>query len=425
MLFEPLTLPNGAVLKNRLCKAAMEENLSEWAQYPGIKLRNLSSQSAEGGAGLVLTGNVMISPDALTGPGGVVLEAGRDLEPFKEWANAAKSEDNHVWMQISHPGRQMYAAMDEQAVSASDKSVHIEGFSKLFSQPRALSVDEIANLVNRFATTAKLAETAGFTGCQIHAAHGYLVSQFLSPLTNQRDDRYGGSLENRARFLFEIVNAVRAAVSPGFCLSIKLNSADFQKGGFDLNDATWVVEQLNGMSVDLIELSGGSYESPAMQGAPADETPSSSSLKREAYFIDFARQIAQVATVPIMVTGGIRNRDVAEQALELDQNGFGVSVLGMARAFAYQPSVANLWAQNANTNGASISIEIPNVEWKNKTLSALANMAVTKLQLDRMSKGKSPKPNANAVFAVLRDRVLTMYRTKRYKRWRKQSAETV
>ena len=167
-LFSPLTLPNGVVLKNRLCKAAMEENLSEWAQFPGKKLRTLYSQWANGGAGLILTGNVMVSPDALTGPGGVVLEKGRDLEPFVQWAAAAKSDHNQVWMQISHPGRQVYAAMGEQAVSACDKGVDIPGFSKLFAKPRALEQHEIESLVSRFADTAELAQQAGFGGCQIH-----------------------------------------------------------------------------------------------------------------------------------------------------------------------------------------------------------------------------------------------------------------
>ncbi|MDG1904875.1 MAG: NADH:flavin oxidoreductase/NADH oxidase family protein [Arenicella sp.] len=414
-LFSPLTLPNGVVLKNRLCKAAMEENLCEWAQYPGEKLQKLYTQWADGGAGLILTGNVMISADALTGPGGVVLEQGRDLAPFKEWAAAAKSADNQVWMQISHPGRQVYAAMGEQAVSASDKGVDIPGFSKLFAKPRTLDEKEITALVSRFADTAELAQEAGFDGCQIHAAHGYLISQFLSPLTNTRDDQYGGSRENRARFLFEAVAAIRAQVAKEFCVSVKLNSADFQKSGFDLEDAAWVVSQLNDMGIDLIELSGGSYESPAMQGNAKDESLSST-LKREAYFIDFARDIAQVASVPIMVTGGIRTKQVAQAALEKDEQGIGVSVLGLARAFAYEPALASSWQ-----SGASTQVIIPNVEWKNKTISALANMAVTKLQLGRMAKGLKPKPTVNPVIAIVRDRLLTRYRTKRYQRWRKEA----
>ena len=216
------------------------------------------------------------------------------------------------WAQINHPGRQTYAMLGEEAVSASDIAVDIPGLSKNFRQPRALSSDQVQGLITRFATTAELAERAGFSGVQIHAAHGYLINQFLSPLTNRRDDQWGGPLENRARFLFETVRAVRSRVSAQFSVSVKLNSADFQKGGFDQDDAKWVVEQLGSMSVDLVELSGGSYESPALQGRTED---GSSTEQREAYFVDFARDIAAVAKMPIMVTGGIRRREVAEDAL--------------------------------------------------------------------------------------------------------------
>ena len=338
-LFSPLTLGNGQELSNRLCKAAMEENLADWGQVPGQRLRNLYGHWANGGAGLVLTGNVMVAADALTGPGGVVLNQQADLDAFKRWAAAGKSETNQLWMQISHPGRQLYAAMHEQAVSASAVALDMGGFSSMFAQPRAMTLDEINIAVERFAITAELAERAGFDGVQIHAAHGYLVSQFLSPLVNLREDEYGGTLANRSRFLFEIVDAVRARVGKGFAVAVKLNSADFQKGGFDSDDASWVVEQLNHKAVDLVELSGGSYESPAMQGNTRDN---SSTLRREAYFVDFARQIARVSTLPIMVTGGITRRQVAEDALAHDQHGFGVSVLGLARAMAYFPDLPKM-----------------------------------------------------------------------------------
>ena len=292
-LFTPLTLPNGAVLPNRICKAAMEENLAAPGQIPGADLFRLYKAWAEGGVGLVLTGNVMVSPAAMTGPGGVVLEAGTDLAPFREWARIGKPPGGHLWMQINHPGRQTMDALGEQAVAPSAIRVDLGQHSKLLAQPKALDEAEIRALINRYADTSAQAEAAGFNGVQIHAAHGYLISQFLSPLVNQRSDDWGGTRENRARFLLETVKAVRARVSPGFCVSVKLNSADFQKGGFDLEDAKWTAAQLNGLGIDLLELSGGSYESPAMQG----HTDESSTSKREVYFIDFAREIASVAAI--------------------------------------------------------------------------------------------------------------------------------
>ena len=147
----------------------------------------------------------MISPDALTGPGGVVLESADHLDSFKQWATAGTVNGNQLWMQINHPGRQVYEAMGEQALSPSGIALNIPGFSKMFAQPKAMTEAEILNIIERFANTAALAEQAGFTGVQIHAAHGYLLSQFLSPLVNHRTDQWGGRLENRARLVFEVV----------------------------------------------------------------------------------------------------------------------------------------------------------------------------------------------------------------------------
>jgi 2,4-dienoyl-CoA reductase-like NADH-dependent reductase (Old Yellow Enzyme family) len=411
-LFTPLTLPNGIVLSNRICKAAMEENLSDTGQLPGKRLFTLYKAWSKGGASLLLTGNVMISPDALTGPGGVVLESVNHIGSFKRWAAAGTQNSNQLWMQINHPGRQVYEAMGEQALSPSGIALNIPGFSKMFAQPKAMTEVEILDIIQRFANTAALAEQAGFTGVQIHAAHGYLLSQFLSPLVNQRTDQWGGSLENRARLVFEVVKAVRARVSAQFCVSIKINSADFQKGGFDAEDAKWVVTQLNDYKLDLVELSGGSYESPAMSGSAAETISGNSTTKREAYFVDFARDIAQVASMPIMVTGGITKRAVAEDALT-QRGGIAIEMLGIARALAYEPSLPNKWKQ-----AQSLEIELPVVNWKNKTLGALAGMAITKAQLTRVAAGKLPNPNLNPFYAFIKGQIKTKLRTREYRKWR-------
>ncbi|MEM6497073.1 MAG: NADH:flavin oxidoreductase/NADH oxidase family protein, partial [Pseudomonadota bacterium] len=352
-LFEPLILPNGATLKNRLAKAAMEESLAAYGQLPDAKLHHLYQRWAAGGAAVLITGNVMVSPNALSGPASVVLQKGTDLAPFKAWAEAGRSGGGEFWMQINHPGRQVMASLGEETVSASDIAVAIPGMEKNFAKPRALREAEIQDIIERFATTAALAEEAGFTGVQIHAAHGYLINQFLSPLSNRREDEWGGSLENRARLLFETVRAVRAGVSDKFTVTVKLNSADFQKGGFELEDAKWVVAQLSEMPVDLVEVSGGSYESPAMSGRREDGT---STGRREAYFVDFAREVAAIAKMPIMVTGGIRSKAVAEAALTNRTGGIGVSVLGMARALAFEPDLINQWK-----HGMAPEVTIPQV----------------------------------------------------------------
>lgn len=386
--------------------------MAEYGQLPGVRLNTLYHEWSNGGAGLILTGNVMVSPNALTGAGGVVLQNDQHIERFQKWAEAATQNDTQCWMQISHPGRQIYANLGEQALSPSDVALDLGSFSKMFAQPRALLEDEIIEIIKRFVSSATLAERAGFTGVQIHAAHGYLISQFLSPLVNHRTDQWGGSLENRARLLFEVVKGVRAAVNPSFCVSVKLNSADFQKGGFDADDAKWVVSELNHLGLDLLELSGGSYESPAMQGNPADN----STGRREAYFIDFAREIAAQANMPVMVTGGIARREVAESALEPSGTLPAVDMLGIATALAYYPDLPNRWANDDHLN-----VAIPRIEWKNRTLGALATMSLTKHQLKLASFGKPSRPNASPVVAIIRDRIKVSKQAKRYKQWRAES----
>lgn len=407
-LFAPLTLPNGAVLTNRLAKAAMEENMADHEHLPGKALCRLYAAWSKGGVGLILSGNVMIDPTALTGPGGVVLDASQPLEPFREWARAARSGGNHAWLQISHPGRQVMKAMGQGAVAPSAIGVQIEGASHYFPTPRALKAEEIATVIERFATAAAMAEQAGFTGVEIHAAHGYLISQFLSPLSNRRTDEWGGSLANRARLLLEVVKAVRARVSPGFCVGVKLNSADFQKGGFAAEDAVQVVRWLNDLPVDLVELSGGSYESPAMAGAPKDGVVN----PREAYFVDFAREIGAVARMPIMVTGGISRLAVAEQALEPKDGRPGVAVIGIATAFAFQPTLPAKWRE-----GAMPDVAIQQVRWKKKVFASLASMAVVKVQLHRIGAGRAPKRNVSPLLALISSQLEAARRTRRYKAW--------
>lgn len=407
-LFTSLTLPNGAIIPNRIAKAAMEENMADRRQLPGEPLWRLYEAWANGGAGLILSGNVMIDPTALTGPGCVVLDERQPIEPFQSWARAARSGGGQAWLQINHPGRQVFASMGQDVVAPSAIGVQIAGRSHLFPIPRELGVKEIDTIVARFATTAKLAEFAGFSGVQIHSAHGYLLSQFLSPLTNHRTDRWGGSLENRAQLLFDVVKAVRTAVSRDFCVAVKLNSADFQKGGFEAADAIQVVRWLNDLPVDLVELSGGSYESPAMQGKPQ----AGGSGAREAYFVDFAREISSVARMPIMVTGGIRRRAIAEQALLSHNDRPGVAMVGIASAMAFEPTLPQKWK-----NDESLNVDIPKVGWRNRSMAGLANMALIKTQLRRIGSGRAPKPDFNPLLAAIGQHLRTKRRTKQYRTW--------
>lgn len=404
-LFTPLTLPNGAVLPNRLGKAAMEENMADADHAPSDELIRLYGAWARGGVGLMLTGNVMVDGRAMTGPGGVVLENDRHLDRFRRWAQVAKAGGAQVWMQINHPGRQMPAALGQRTWAPSAVALDMGKFSDRFAVPREMTLADIAEVTSRFVRSAQLAEQAGFTGVQIHAAHGYLLSQFLSPLVNQRRDEWGGSIENRARLLLGIVRAVRQAVSPQFVVAVKLNSADFQRGGFSPDDARHVVQALSGL-VDLVELSGGSYEAPAMQGQARDGR----TLAREAYFLSFAQDIAAVAQMPLMVTGGIRRAAVATQVIDS-----GVAVVGMGTALAINPNLPNDWRA-----GLPSAPALPPINWNNKMLASMANMALVKFQLRRLSRGCKPDPKVSPLRALVLDQFGALRGARRYRQWMAQ-----
>ena len=404
-IFTPFTLPNGQIIKNRLVKAAMEENLATFEHLPGDELRRLYKSWADGGVGLIITGNVMVDHLAMTGPAGVVLEQDTNLTSFIDLARLSKTNDTKIWMQINHPGRQVFKKMGGKVLSPSDVTLNMGKHSAMFCSPKPMDESEIQDVIQRFTTTATLAEQAGFDGVEIHAAHGYLLAQFLSPLTNKRNDKWGGSLENRARLLIDIVKSVKAVCDDSFAIAVKLNSADFQRGGFDTDDAELVVKMLGELNIDCVELSGGSYEAPAMQGRTADDR----TLAREAYFLEFASKIAENVSVPIMTTGGVSRYAVAKKVVDS-----GVDLVGMASALALTPDLPNQWQNNS-----AVLSHIPTVNWKDKTLSGLATMALVKQQLRRTAQGKSPKLTASPLWALISDQVRGVKLTKRYKKHHK------
>jgi 2,4-dienoyl-CoA reductase-like NADH-dependent reductase (Old Yellow Enzyme family) len=403
-LFSPLTLPNGVTIPNRIAKAAMEENMADADHAPSAQLLNLYRAWAEGGSGLIITGNVMVDARAMTGPGGVVLEDDRHLDRFKAWAEAGRAQGAQLWMQINHPGRQMPAALGQATLAPSAVALDLGSQSKRFPVPQAMTEADIDDVRRRFIATAVLAECAGFNGVEIHAAHGYLLSQFLSPLSNQRTDGWGGSLENRARLLVEIVRGVRAAVAPGFAVAVKLNSADFQRGGFSADDARRVVEMLAPLGVDLVELSGGSYEAPAMMGTARDGR----SLAREAYFLEFARDIVAAAPMPLMVTGGIRRLEVAEQVLAS-----GMAMVGIATALSLDPDLPRAWRQG---KAVAPSLLKP-ITFKSKPLAAAAHMAAVKYQLSRLSHRQRTNPAVSPLWALVSSEWVAARRARGYRRW--------
>lgn len=335
---DSLTLPCGAVLPNRFAKAAMTEGLADPQGRATPELERLYGLWADGGSGLLISGNVQIDRDHLERPGNVIIQGPQDeaaMAGLRAMASAGTRAGGHIWMQISHAGRQTQVTVNPHPKAPSAIAVGLPG--KQFGLPEALTEPEILDLVERFGHAAEVAQATGFTGVQIHAAHGYLLSQFLSPRANLRSDQWGGSLENRARMLLAVVARVRAGVGPAFPIGVKLNSADFQKGGFAFEESMVVARWLQDAGVDLLEISGGSYEQPAMMDisgmeapdAPpmAASTPSASTAAREAYFVDFAKTMRAALTMPLMVTGGFRTRRAMNTALETG----GADIIGLGR----------------------------------------------------------------------------------------------
>ncbi|TLU61194.1 NADH:flavin oxidoreductase/NADH oxidase family protein [Thalassotalea litorea] len=399
--FTPLKLANGQVIKNRLVKAAMEENLGDANLAPSSALINLYRQWVRGGVGVMITGNVMVDKLAMTGPAGIALEADSTLDAFREWSSVVDKSECKLIMQINHPGRQVFKRQGGKVFAPSAVALDMGKHSKMFAQPQAMTDADIEDVITRFAATSLQAQKAGFNGIQIHSAHGYLLSQFLSPKTNQRQDHWGGSIENRARLLLAIVQKIRASVTDDFIVAVKLNSADFQRGGFSLEDAEKVIAMLNDQQVDFVEISGGNYEAPAMQGRAADEY----TLAREAYFLTFAQKLQRIAKMPLMVTGGISNYSTASKVLASK-----IDLIGMASALAVQPDLP-LWWQSRT----EFKPKLPKVTVKDKTLRALATMATIRRHLSRHGHNKITRPIHPMVSLVL-DQMKLARLNKRYRR---------
>lgn len=338
---QSLQLPS-ETLPNRLAKAAMTEGLADWHGRASDGLVRLYEAWGRGGAGLLITGNVQVDAHHLERPGNVVIAGSQGEQAksaLKRWSQAARAGGAGVWMQLSHAGRQTPALVNPTPKAPSSAPLALPG--KLYGVPVPLREEEIALVIKRFAASAAVARETGFTGVQIHAAHGYLISQFLSPLANRRADAWGGSLENRARLLLEIVRATRASVGEDFTVAVKLNSADFQKGGFAPGESLTVAGWLERDGVDLIEISGGNYEQPRMMKLEGVEKPDltglpTSTTAREAYFLDFAVQMRARVKLPLMVTGGLRTSQAMNDAIAND----GIALVGIARPMVVDPNAA-------------------------------------------------------------------------------------
>jgi 2,4-dienoyl-CoA reductase-like NADH-dependent reductase (Old Yellow Enzyme family) len=406
LLAQPLTLPCGAVIPNRLAKSAMSEALGTLDNQPTSRLDRLYARWADGGIGLCISGNVMVDRRALGEPGNVAIESEAQLPALRAWAAAGTRGGTQLWMQINHPGKQAPKGLNAETVSPSAIPFRAD-MASFFDTPRELTHAEIEDIVRRFGNTARIAKLAGFTGVQIHGAHGYLVSQFLSPHHNRREDQWGGSPEARRRFLMAVYTEMRRQVGDAFPIGIKLNSADFQRGGFTEEESLATIQMLADAGIDLVEISGGTYEAPAMTGMDVKD----STRQREAYFLEFAEKVRARIKVPLMLTGGFRSLGGMRSALASG----AIDLVGLGRLLAVEPELPQrlLAGQEPTQVIRPISTGIGVVD-----RMALMEVAWYTRQLRRIGEGGEPRPNESGLTAFLLGIVESGWKTFRTRRLR-------
>ncbi|MGI9578467.1 MAG: oxidoreductase [Microthrixaceae bacterium] len=355
LLGMPLELRSGVRLENRLVKAAMSDSLGDGVGQPTSAQIQLYRRWCQGGAALSMIGEVQTDPRYPERPGNLVFGGGQDESLLRRLADVTKGVSAHLWPQLGHAGALSYLPVSApMGPSALD-------FNGL--RCAEMPIDEVEAIPARFGAAAVAARRAGFSGVEIHAAHGFLLSQFLSPLFNHRQDRYGGSIEARARMLIDVVTRVRRDVGPGFAIGVKINATDELEGGLTQPDALVVVEMLDRCGVDVIDISGGTY----FPGAPS----SSERAAEGPYYADFAVRARQVTTAALMITGGVKTRS---HAVDLREN--GVDLVGLARTMVLNPNLANDWLGNGGAPTFPVFASAPPggvTAWYTMRLTAIAD----------------------------------------------------
>ena len=383
LLFTPITLPNGTTIKNRFFKSAMSEGMGTRDFQPKKNIATLYKRWAEGGTGLIITGNIMVDPKGTAEPGNIVFDKNSNMEILKNWAKQGQQHGAKVMVQLNHPGKQAPKTVSKQTVAPSAVPLG-NGLNKLFSTPRALTTSEVEELVQKFVTSAKVAKEAGFSGVQIHAAHGYLISQFLSPHDNRRTDKYGGSLENRMRFLKEIYLGMREELGKDFTIGIKINSTDFKEDGLTEEDSLKTIIELANLGLDFVEISGGTYERPAMMGATSKST-------NQVFFAEYSKKLKQKIEIPVVVTGGIRSINAMNTLLNDNTTDF----IGIARPLTIDPNIPNKIKQGTYTIVETTHVST-GVKKLDKIFGSLLGIVYYQVLMQNIAKGKEPKATKNA-----------------------------
>lgn len=383
LLFTPITLSNGTTIKNRFFKSAMSEGMGTKNFQPKRNIATLYKRWAEGGTGLIITGNIMVDPKGTAEPGNIVFDKNSNMEILKDWAKQGQQHGAKVMVQLNHPGKQVPKTIAKETVAPSAVPLG-NGLNKLFSTPRALTTSEVEELVQKFVTSAKITKEAGFSGIQIHAAHGYLISQFLSPHDNRRTDKYGGSLENRMRFLKEIYLGMREELGKDFPIGIKINSTDFKKDGLTEEDSLETIVELANLGLDFVEISGGTYERPAMMGATSKST-------NQVFFAEYSKKLKQKIDIPVVVTGGIRSINAMNTLLNDNTTDF----IGIARPLTIDPNIPNKIKQGTYNIVETTRVST-GVKKLDKIFGSLLGIVYYQVLMQNIAKGKEPKATKNA-----------------------------
>jgi 2,4-dienoyl-CoA reductase-like NADH-dependent reductase (Old Yellow Enzyme family) len=382
----PLTLPCGATLPNRVAKAAMSEQLADRGGRPLPSLTSLYKRWAHSGAGLLITGNVAIDAAHLIEPYNVVASETLVPNALRQWAADARSGGAQVWMQLNHPGSLALRAVTRRSLSPSAVRPHDRMLRRALAPPVEMTEDDIDTTIASFAAAAVAAEQAGFDGVEVHAAHGYLLSQFLSPLTNRRTDGWGGTLAGRYRIVVEVVRAIRRRVGSAFAVTVKLNASDFEAGGLTQDQAARVAAALAREGIDLLEVSGGS----AMHWL---NLLADGAIPSGGYFTDCVDCIRRAVDVPLMLTGGLRDADVIRALVRRG----AVDMVGLARPFAVQPDVARRLL-----NGDTFPPLAAPRRSRVRAVGAALSSPWHQQQLRRLSAGLDPDPHRSRLRAAAR-----------------------
>lgn len=326
--FEKTTIKN-LNLRNRFVRSATWEGMADEKGAPTPELNQLMADLAQGEVGLIISGHAYVSPEGQASPWQMGVHDPALLPKLALMPKAVHDAGGRIALQLAHAG--VYGIVPEGTIGPSVMADH-EGKSC-----QAATSDDIQRIVAAFAAGATLAKQAGFDAVQIHAAHGYLLSQFLSPYYNSREDEYGGSLENRARIVLEVLAAIRQAVGENFAVLIKLNSDDFIEGGLTVEDMLQVAELLEPAGIDAIEISGGTIWGPSQYHAVRFGPEA---LKNKAYYRKAARLCKAFVRVPVMLVGGIRSLDVAEELLTEG----AADYIALCRPLVREPDLVKRWA---------------------------------------------------------------------------------